>query len=145
MSNDIAKRMAELRKWNNEELKPLRDSGISDAVVRPISVVRSLGDLKSAKLWDGTVVTRKDKIWVDAYGTFVKCMPYELHFIYEVPKEHRGWGLMCTCGSIAGVSGAKAYKKLITPSDTGLMIVCVRHSSTKDNTGVGNHADGSHE
>lgn len=130
----------DINKWNNEQLK---DNGVN-ATVRPYSRVRSVGDLQKATLWDDTVVERKDLIFVDGHG-LIKCCPYELHFIYEVPPTHKGWGLMCTCGSIAGVVGTKAYSKIMTPSGTGHLIVCVRHSSTKDNVGIGTHADSSTE
>lgn len=130
-----------VNKWNMEQLKK---NGV-DAVVRPYSRVRSIGDLQKAQLWDETIVERQEYIFVnDTYG-LVKCAPYELHFIYEVPASHKGWGLMCTCGSIAGVVGLNAYSKLASPTSTGLMIVCLRHNSTKSNVGIGEHADGSHE
>ena len=130
----------DIKKWNEEELKK---NGFS-APVRPYSRVRSLGDLKKATLWDETVVERQDYLYVGGYG-MVKCCPYELHFIYKVPDSHYGWGLMCTCGSIAGVVGYKAYSKLMLPTSTGQMIVCLRHNTLKDNEGIGRHADGSTE
>lgn len=110
----------------------------------PSTVVRNTGDLKKATLWDGTVVERSEYLFVDGHG-FIKCCPYELHFLYSAPKEHIGYGLMCTCGSIAGVVGLQAYSKLASPTSTGKMIVCIRHTATKNNVGVGVHADGSHE
>lgn len=128
--------------WNKTQLKM---NGMDDVSVRPYSYVRSVGDLKEAELWDGTRVHRTDDMFVnDTYGV-VKCAPYELHFIYQVPENHKGWGLMCTCGSIAGVVGLNAYSKLASPTSTGLMIVCLHHNSTKNNVGIGEHADGSHE
>ena len=130
----------DITKWNNEVLK---SKGIK-TTVRPYSKVRSIGDLQQATLWDGTVVRRQEYIFVDGQG-LVKCAPYELHFIYETPKEHKGWGLMCTCGSIAGVVGLNAYSKLAAPTDTGKLIVCVRHTTLKNNEGIGRHADESTE
>lgn len=130
-----------IHQWNNEQLKA-KQTGIDAAY--PKAVVRSVGDLKQAELVDGTVVERADKIFVGGYG-LIDCCPYELHFIYRVPQHIKGWSYMCTCGSIAGVAGVKAYSKLITPVGTGLLLVCVRHSATKNNTGIGTHADGSTE
>ena len=125
--------------WNNETLKRM---GINKKAV-PSKVVRSIGDLQKATLWDGTVVERQEFLFDGK--ELVKCAPYELHFIYETPKEHKGWGLMCTCGSIAGVVGLNAYSKLAAPTDTGKLIVCVRHTTLKNNEGIGRHADGSTE
>ncbi len=130
----------DINKWNNNILK---SKGIK-ASVRPYSRVRSVGDAQKATLWDGTVVDRKEYIFVDGYG-LIKCAPYELHFIYETPPSHKGWGLMCSCGSIAGVVGYGAYSQLVSPTATGHMIVCIRHTTVKQNTGIGEHADGSHE
>ena len=132
--------MKDVGEWNKKVLKA---KGIS-ATVRPYSRVRVLGDLKKATLWDGTVVERKDLIYVEQYG-LLKCINTELHFVYEVPANHKGWGLMCTCGSIAGVVGYGAYSKLASPMSNGMIIACLRLLTTKENTGTGEHADGSHE
>jgi len=121
----------------------LESQGIKSAV-RSEKIVRSVGDLQEARLGDGTVIKRQEFIFTEQDG-LVKCAPYELHFIYEMPKDKKGWGLMCTCGSIAGVVGLNAYSKLASPTNTGKMIVCVRHTTLKQNTGIGEHADGSHE
>lgn len=127
--------------WNKQVLKA---KGIK-ASVRDNKIVRSVGDAKRATLDDGTIVERVDAIYTEQDG-LVKTTPYELHFIYEVKDvTKRGWGLYCTCGSIAGVVGLRAYSKLASPTSTGKMIVCIRHTSTKNNVGVGEHADGSHE
>lgn len=133
---------AKLKSWNDGVLKR---QGIKQKSLSP-KVVRSVGDAKRATLFDGTVVTRQDMIYVDGYG-LVKCAPYELHFIYEIPdaETHKGWGLMCTCGSIAGVVGLNAYSKFVSPTSDGKMLVCVRHTAVKNNTGIGKHADESTE
>ena len=136
--------MTDINKWNKEILGM---QGHSRNTIPSTKVVRNVGDLKQAKLWDDTVVERVDYIFVDGYG-LVKTAPYELHFIYEVPKRHRnkyGWGLYCTCGSIAGVVGLSAYSKLAAPTSSGMMAVCIRHTTLKNNEGIGRHADGSTE
>lgn len=126
--------------WNNEQLK---QRGIDATAVSP-KAVRTVGDAKQARLNDGTIVYRSDVLWVEGYG-LVKCAPTELHFVYELPMHMKGWSLMCTCGSIAGVVGYSAYSKLASPTDTGMIIACIRHLSTKNNIGIGTHADGSTE
>lgn len=130
----------EVNKFNSEQLKL---NGVNTFAHPAYKTVRSIGDLKKARLWDGTEVERKDILWVN--NEFVKCAQYELHFVHETPVSMPGWGLYCTCGSIAVVVGYKEYAKLASPSDTGKLIVCLRHTTTKQNTGIGEHADGSHE
>lgn len=129
---------SEIDKWNEGVLKK---QGIKHSGKSP-TISRNQGDLQQATLWDGTVVKRQDFIFVDGHG-LIKCAPYELHFVYASPKEHIGWGLWCTCGSIAGVIGTQAYSKLMSPG--GFMLACVRHTTVKNNVGIGEHADGSHE
>jgi hypothetical protein len=103
-----------------------------------------VGDAKRATLPNGDVVHRVEHIYVHGYG-IVKCMNTELHFIFETPKEQKGWGLYCTCGSIAGVVGWSAYTKLASPSSSGFVIACIRYLTTKNNVGIGKHADDSTE
>lgn len=126
--------------WNN---KVLASKGINQNGTAP-KIVRNQGNLQKATLRDGTVVERTELIFVDGQG-LVQCANYELHFIYTAPVTHKGWGIFCTCGSIAGVVGLNAYSRLASPTSTGKMIVCIRHTATKNNVGVGEHADGSHE
>lgn len=129
----------DINQWNN---KVLEAKGIKQSGIAP-KIVRNQGDLQRATLWDGTVVERQEFLFD---GTeLVKTAPYELHFIYAAPKTHKGWGLFCTCGSIAGTVGLNAYSKLASPTSTGKMIVCVRHTTLKQNDGIGRHADGSTE
>jgi hypothetical protein len=112
---------------------------------KPPTISRNQGDLQQATLPDGTIVRRRDSLLVN--GEIVKCIDTELHFIYETPDTatNKGWGLWCTCGSIAGVTGWRAYSKLSSPSQTGKIVACIRLLATKENTGIGEHADGSHE
>jgi hypothetical protein len=130
-----------IKQWNDNVL---RRQGVNSKSAYPKAVVRVVGDAKKATLIDGTIVERVEHIYVAGYG-LIKCCPYELHFIYELPKHLPGWGLMCTCGSIAGVVGYGAYSRLLSPTASGHIIVCVRHTTVKNNDGFGEHADGSHE
>ena len=127
-------------KWNNNVLKA---KGIKQNGTAP-KIVRNQGDLKSAKLWDGTIVERQDALFVDGYG-LVKCAPQSAHFVYAAPKSHKGWGLFCTCGSIAGVVGYAAYSKLASPMSDGKIIACIRMLTEKNNVGISKHADGTVE
>lgn len=129
-----------ISEWNDNILK---SKGVHTKAASP-KVVRSTGDAKRATLHDGTVVERVELIYVEGYG-LVRTAPYELHFVYQLPEHIKGWGLMCTCGSIAGVVGYAAYSKLASPTDTGLIIACVRHTTLKQNEGIGRHADESTE
>lgn len=126
--------------WNKQQLEangvPYKPSTVAQMIVR------NIGDATKAQLPTGEMVERKEHIWVDGQG-LIKCAPYELHFIYELPSQYKGWGLYCTCGSIAGVVDYKAYSKLATPGNR--MIMCLHHTSTKNNDTWGEHADGSHE
>lgn len=130
----------DINKWNENVLK---SKGIKQSGKAP-SIVRSVGDAKRATLWDGTVVERTDAIFVDGYG-LVKTIDSELHFVYAAPKTHKGWGLWCSCGSIAGVVGYSAYSKLASPMSDGKIIACIRLLTTKQNTGIATHADNSTE
>lgn len=131
----------DIHAWNK---RVLESKGIKTTVPR-VNIVRNLGDLQEATLWDGvTKVRRQDAIYVDGYG-LVKCINTELHFVFQTPKSMRGWGLFCTCGSIAGVVGWSAYSKLASPVGDGKIIACIRLLTTKKNTGIARHADGSTE
>ena len=127
--------------WNEQTLK---SQGLEYRSKSP-QIARNQGDLQKATLPDGTVVRRKEYLIID--GEQVKCIDTELHFVYETPDtvENKGWGLWCTCGSIAGTVGWRAYSKLASPSQTGKIVACLRLLATKNNTGIGEHADGSHE
>lgn len=109
--------------------------------------IRSWGDKGSAVTHDGLRVERQEHIFVDTYG-LVKCIPYELHFIYEDKSTQLGrWAYMCTCGSLAGIVSYNDMKSLMTVDGTeyGYVLACIAHLTTKQNTGNGYHADGSHE
>ena len=133
--------MTDIDKWNTEMLST---QGVTHKGIAP-TISRNQGDLQRATLPDGTVVRRQSDLFVN--GELVKCIDTELHFVYLTPDTdtNKGWGIWCTCGSIAGVVGWKAYSKLASPSQTGKIVACLRLLATKQNTGVGEHADGSHE
>lgn len=84
----------DIDKWNK---RVLESQGIK-AETRNMKIVRSLGDLKKATLWDGTQVERQESIYVEGHG-LVKTAPYELHFVYESPTHIKGWGLYCFPGN----------------------------------------------
>ena len=130
-------------RWNKSQLV---ENGITNQNPSTVAqmIVRNIGDATKATLPTGEDIERKEYIFVDGHG-LIKCAPYELHFIYELPSKYKGWGLYCTCGSIAGVVGYNAYSKLAAPTFSGQMIVCLHHTSTKNNDTWGEHADGSHE
>lgn len=130
----------DINKWNQQQLA---SQGIKANTVAP-KAVRAVGDAKRATLHDKTVVERQDSIYVEGYG-LVKTAPTELHFVYATPVTMKGWSYYCTCGSIAGIVGYGAYSKLASPTSTGMILACIRHLSTKNNVGIGIHADGSSE
>lgn len=132
--------MTDISKWNKEVLNSM---GVK-AYAKSPNIVRSVGDAKRATLVDGTVVERQDLLYMEGYG-FLKCINTELHFVYKLPEHMLGYSPMCTCGSVAGVVGYEAYSKLASPTDSGMIIACIRLLTTKNNTGIGEHADGSHE
>lgn len=109
--------------------------------------IRSFGNKNEATTHDGIKVYRLEDVYVDGYGV-VPMAQYELHFLYEDTSRKVGrWVYMCTCGSPGGiVSYNSPIKKLMSkPSDSSFIMVCLAHTSTRDNVGIGFHADGSSE
>ena len=105
------------------------------------------GDKNSAVTFDNIKVERQELIYAEGYG-MVKPIPYELHFIYEDKSKKKGrWAFMCTCGSIAGIISYKEMTQMMTVEGTeaGYVLACVAHTASKQNTGIGRHADGSTE
>ena len=105
------------------------------------------GDKNSAITHDGLRVERQDLLYAEGYG-MVKTIPYELHFIYEDKSGRRGrWAFMCTCGSIAGIISYNEMVKMMTVQGTeaGFVLACIAHTTSKQEIGVGKHADGSTE
>ena len=106
--------------------------------------VKILGDLNKAKTADGIDVFRQPSIYFPSYSIYpIVCCPYSAHFIFDDPSKEQGhWTPMCTCGGAAGIVGANVYTKLMSPTVTGEMIVCLVHMQTFETTGHGVHADG---
>ena len=106
------------------------------------NIIRKAGDPNKVTLVtkDGkpyTIYKPSEKgIFIEDYGQFVKCHNYGNHFIFEVPKSiYPSPSHMCSCVSIAILTGGNAYAHLGTPS--GMMFSCKHHLDTNK------HADGS--
>jgi hypothetical protein len=92
----------------------------------PFYVVRHRGTPSKAQLPDGVWIERQDKIWIPEWGGFVMCAPYSDHFLYQLPEKYLGSALMCTCGSIAVVTGLSGY--VLDASPQGKLLVCKFHA-----------------
>jgi len=98
---------------------------MSKRINRAPAVVKHLGEPKEARTLKGTIVHRQDKLWVDQWGRFVPCAPYDDHFLYESPDKTPGSPtFMCTCGSAAIIVGAGKAE----------MFVCMMHVTTGKHT-----------
>jgi hypothetical protein len=114
--------------------------------LNPVKIIKIAGDLKKATLEGNIPVSRQENIYINSeYGT-VAVAHYDNHFIFRDPMYERKVGrsmLMCTCGSIGVVVGAKDYANNASPTTgkdsthPGQMIVCLLHQKN------GKHADGS--
>jgi hypothetical protein len=107
--------------------------------------IRSWGDKNSAITFDGDKVERIELLFVEGYG-MVKNLPTTMHFCYEDKSKKLGrWVYMCTCGSPAGVISYKEIKDFITVEAQGYILACIAGVTSKQNTGIFKHADGSSE
>lgn len=107
--------------------------------------IRGWGDKNKATTHDNLEVERQEYLFIEGYN-MVKCVPYELHFTYEDKSKKRGrWVFMCTCGSPAGIVSYKAMAGMMSPTLGEYVLCCLAHTSSKQNTGIGRHADGSTE
>lgn len=136
-------------KWKQTKLNNLKyipKIGSTQAPVTDFATIRSFGDKNSAVTHDGIRVERMEFIYAEGYN-LVKCIPYELHFVFEDKSKKKGrWAYMCTCGSIAGIIAWKEVKNLMSiQGEHGYVLACIAHTASKQNTGIGTHADGSHE
>jgi len=89
------------------------------------NINRYRGDAKKTITLKGRPVKREESLLVAEWTAFVKCAPYDNHFIYHDPTPQQT-AFMCTCGSAAVV---------VPPGPDG-MFVCLHHAT------YGNHTTG---
>lgn len=109
--------------------------------------IRSFNSKNEAVTFDRLKVERTEFLYAEGYG-LVKCVGYELHFVYEdMSKKSGRWSFMCTCGSPAGIISYNEVKHLMTVTglEKGFILACISHTTSKQNVGVGKHADNSSE
>jgi len=132
-------------KIREKNYKYLSDMGNVEAPVRGFARIRSFGDKNSAVTFDGQKVERQEYLFAEGYG-MVRCLPTTMHFIYEDASKKIGrWVFMCSCGSIAGIVSYKEMSTLISPELGEYVLACIAGLSSKQNTGIFRHADGSTE
>jgi hypothetical protein len=92
-------------------------------------IVRRVGTPKQGTLPDGTTVYAQDKFWIPELSGFIRCMPYDDHFLYEIPEElaglYPGAIYRCSCGSSSSYYGVNGYVWGASPQ--GLMFCCDHH------------------
>lgn len=101
-----------------------------------LKVIHVRGELNEVQLEDGSKRTRQPFFFVPEYGGLIEAAPYDNHFIFANPIEMKDYiSFQCTCGSPAVAVGSRAYAKDASPTDNGLLMVCLVHQTT------GKHAD----
>ena len=116
----------------------MKRSNLSKLSSAKFSVVKRRGDLNSVILDDGTTVMRQSHMFIPEYGGLVACAPYDNHFIFANDVSKKNYiSFQCSCGGMAVVVGAKAYAGDMSPTKSGLLLVCYVHQNT------GKHMDGS--
>lgn len=98
-------------------------------------VIHNYGRPMKARLHNGDLVERQDRIVVPSHRASYPCVEYDNHFIYRQTSTI-GSSLMCTCGSAAGTFGYDAYKKYMSYAGE-FVLGCIHHLE------YGKHADGS--
>jgi len=78
-----------------------------------------VGDIKKATTLKKLNIVREDKLFVQEWGKFIPCAPYDNHFIYYTPEKEQS-AYMCTCGSPAVV---------VPPEGANQMFVCLFHAT----------------
>jgi len=137
-------------KWEATKLGNLKyipKMGSTQAPVTDFARIRSWGDKNSAITHDGLKVERQDLFYAEGYG-MVKALDTHMHFIFEDKSNKKGrWVHMCTCGSLGGIISYNEIKSLVTVEGTesGYVLVCIAGLTSKQNTGIFRHADGSTE
>lgn len=99
------------------------------------TVIHQYGRPVKAKLPNGDIIERQDKIYVPSYHAVFPCLDYDSHFVYYYGKT-LGTTMFCTCGSGSGIFGYRAYKKYCSYIGENV-IGCIHHLQ------YGKHADGS--
>ena len=91
------------------------------------SIIHHKGRVNKATTLDGVVVERQEQLFVEEWGNFVPCAPYDEHFVYENPDTSQGSSsYMCTCGSVAVVVNPER--------DAGRLFVCHFHETYGSHT-----------
>ena len=86
------------------------------------SVIKHKGRVMKATTLQGYPVERQDYLYVEEWGGFVTCAPYEEHFLYENPDQSIGSSsYMCTCGSAAVVANPEKGE--------AALFVCLFHAT----------------
>ena len=102
---------------------------------RVSQVIHQYGRPTKAKLLNGDMVERQEKIYIPSYQSVFPTLDYDTHFVYYI--KQMGSTLMCTCGSPAAVFSYDAYEKYC--SYMGEKVIgCISHLQN------GVHGDGSH-
>ena len=97
-------------------------------------VIKVYGRAKKANL-DGLTIERQDEIYIPSHKQWVKQLDTYDHFCFR--QEHRlGAGLLCSCGSDAGVFHYDAYIRFQS-TYVGDVLACTSLIQ------YGKHADGS--
>ena len=94
----------------------------------PFTIIQHRGEPNKAE-FEGVTVTRQKKLDAGDFG-LIPCMPYDNHFIFEVPKNRIRvgmWEHFCTCGSHAVIA---------IPDN---MFVCFFYHSRLHEDGYGYH------
>lgn len=100
-----------------------------------LTVIRHYGRPHEATLPNGKKVYRQDRLFVQSHQEMYDCQDYDNHFIYSNP-DALGSTLLCTCGSVAVVSGYEGYKEF--ESYHGQVLMCLWYLQYRS------HSDGSH-
>lgn len=109
--------------------------------VKPkFQLIRVAGQLNQGRTADGITVYRQEKLWVEGggdQGRFVMCSPDDIHFVFIDPRWKKvpgRWFAYCSCGSIAVITGSKAYREYSSPttggSTKGEMLICKQFLDT---------------
>ena len=99
------------------------------------NIIRIRNSPTKVTLQNDVIVHKQESVFVPEYQGFVRCVPYDNHFVFEVPSDIKGPAYLCSCGGIAVFVGSRAYGHLGSPE--GMMLVCQAHTTNNK------HMDGS--